>query len=82
MNVFENIKVSESALQEISDIKDKAQELYQMMNHLQTNREMQLAKTNLEQAVMWYVKGVALNDKRMREADEAIDALISEIKPE
>lgn len=72
MNIFESIELDEGVEHHLHCVKEKAQELYDMMNHLQTNREMQLAKANLEQAVMWYVKGIALREKRAQEADEAI----------
>ena len=45
----------------IRDLKDKAQELHNMM--LATNidnREMNIAKTNLEQAMMWCTKAIVL----------------------
>lgn len=72
MNIFKSIELSEGVQLHVDVVKETAQELYGMMDHLQTNREMQLAKTNLEQAVMWYVKGVALREKRMQEEEESI----------
>jgi hypothetical protein len=39
-------------------IKDKAQELYNVLEQLPNGREVSLAKTNLEQSVMWAVKAV------------------------
>lgn len=57
--------------QRVDAIKDAALALYRLMNHpldpkdgavevsrLRGGREFSLAKTNLEQAVMWAVKGV------------------------
>lgn len=42
----------------ITDIKDKAEELYALLELAKPGRENALAKTNLEQAVMWAVKGI------------------------
>lgn len=51
---------------QMNDIKDKAQELYVLINNLiQENpspkaRYVSLAKTNLEESVMWAVKAITL----------------------
>ncbi len=54
--------LSEEETKLIGDIKDKAGELYDLINKAQLagggTREMALAKTNLEQSVMWAVKAV------------------------
>lgn len=50
--------------QEMAEIKDKAQELFDLIDKVDTDtasgktRCLALAKTNLEQAVMWAIKGV------------------------
>ncbi len=44
--------------EDMSAIKEKAHELYEIMDQNPASREMALAKTNLEQAVMWAVKAV------------------------
>lgn len=56
---------NESTSEHIHAIKSKAMELYRMFNKspdsestLPDCREIALAKTNLEQAVMWAVKGI------------------------
>ena len=41
----------------MNDIKDKAQELHELLDFI-PNREGALAKTNLEQCIMWAVKGI------------------------
>lgn len=40
------------------DVKDKAQGLYDVLQRCTQDRLIALAKTNLEQAVMWAVKGI------------------------
>lgn len=39
-------------------VKEKAQELYDLLETQPQSREMSLAKTNLEQAIMWAVKSM------------------------
>lgn len=41
----------------VHGIKSNANIVYALMGHID-NREMSIAKTNLEQAIMWAVKGV------------------------
>jgi hypothetical protein len=47
----------------IDEIKKQAEELYKLFDKpvagVDKSREMALAKTNLEQAVMWAVKGIS-----------------------
>lgn len=52
--------LSDSAKSRISQIKDDAQKLWQSIDWaVETDpRMIALAKTNLEQAVMWAVKGI------------------------
>ena len=48
----------------IRDLKDKAQELHNMMLETKVNsREMSIAFTNLEQAMMWCTKAIVLTNK-------------------
>ena len=42
----------------MSDIKDKAEELFSLFDKAPQGREVALAKTNLEQAVMWAIKAI------------------------
>jgi uncharacterized protein YoxC len=44
----------------IQDIKNQAEILYELFEYVK-DREMSLAKTNLEQAVMWAVKSITNN---------------------
>jgi hypothetical protein len=46
----------------IQNIKLKAEELEDLFKKV-NNREMALAKTNLEQSIMWATKGVVLQDE-------------------
>lgn len=39
-------------------LKDIGLEMWELLDHIGTSRELALAKTNLEQAVMWGVKHV------------------------
>ena len=48
----------------VLNIKDKAEELEQLMKNV-TSREMSLALTNLEQAVMWAVKATYLDNEKI-----------------
>lgn len=43
--------------------KEKAEELEYMMQHVKS-REMSLALINLEQAMMWCTKAIALDDEK------------------
>lgn len=40
------------------DIKDRAEELYQLIQKMPKSRHQSLAITSLEESVMWAVKGV------------------------
>ena len=58
-------QLPESDTQKIRDLKDKAQELFNMMELTQVkSREMSLAITNLEQAMMWCTKAIVLQTKK------------------
>ncbi len=46
----------------ITQIKDKAEELESLFNKV-NNREMSVAKTNLETTIMWATKAVVLSDE-------------------
>ena len=52
------IPLNESVVKSVIALKEKAEELYVLMDSYQATREMALAKTNLEQAVMWAVKSI------------------------
>lgn len=43
-----------------SEVKQKAEELYKLLDTI-NNREMSLAKTNLEQALMWSTKAIVFD---------------------
>jgi len=53
---YRTLTLSEATLCE--DIKEQAQELYNLFDQSIANREMALAKTNLEQSVMWAIKAI------------------------
>ena len=42
----------------IEETKDKAQELYDLMCRYHNTRHVSLAKTKLEESIMWFTKGV------------------------
>ncbi len=50
-------KLNDGDYVEIAQFKDKAQELYNLMQ-LKNDREFSLAKTKLEECVMWFTKGI------------------------
>lgn len=55
----------ETDTQKIRDLKDKAQELFDMIEITKVkSREMSLAITNLEQAMMWCTKAIVLQTKK------------------
>lgn len=66
MNVFRPVyrELTEGEKKRLDDIKNKAQELFDLFSigiadaqRAPDGRQLSLAKTNLEQAVMWGVKG-------------------------
>lgn len=64
-NIFRPIykELSEEDKKHIGDIKDKASELWHLFpkdGGRGANREVSLAITKLEEAVMWAVKGITL----------------------
>ncbi len=50
----------------VTEAKEKAEELEQIMRNVES-REMSLAITNLEQAMMWCTKAIVLNDQKQQE---------------
>lgn len=50
--------LSEEEKAQMLAIKDKGQEFLDLIEKMPPSREMALAKTNLEQAVMWAVKSI------------------------
>jgi hypothetical protein len=50
--------LSEREMQAIHTIKDKAALLYEVLDSVGQGREFSLAKTKLEEAVMWATKGI------------------------
>ena len=63
-NVMEDVfrkqskALTSEELQLIDDLKSKADELYCLFDKAFATRELAIAKTNLEQAVMWAVKAI------------------------
>lgn len=54
-------ELTDAEKQQIDAIKTKAKELYDLYGNWYT-REMSIAKTNLEQSVMWAVKSITGNN--------------------
>lgn len=50
--------LDESEKQQMQDIKDKGLEFYEYLSSLGDTRELSLAKTKIEEAVMWAVKHI------------------------
>lgn len=42
----------------MKDVKDKGLEFINLIDHMGSNREYSIAKTKIEEAVMWAVKGL------------------------
>jgi hypothetical protein len=59
--VYRPLKEVNTAL--IQAAKEKAEELEQLMQNVKS-REMSLALTNLEQAMMWCTKAIVLHDEK------------------
>lgn len=64
--MFDNIPMNEGQQKQTSDIKAKAQELLDVFNSViptdersEASRLMAIARTNLEQCIMWAVKAVS-----------------------
>ncbi len=57
--------LSQENSQKITDMKEQAEKLYNLMDV--NSREMAVAKTNLEQAMMWATKAVVLHDEKSSE---------------
>lgn len=60
-DVFRKNYTELSALQksDVASVKDKAQELYDLLDKVAADpRSIAVAKTNLEQSIMWAVKGI------------------------
>ena len=62
--VYKQIKPESAAL--IQETKEQAEVLEKMMLTIKS-REMSLALTNLEQALMWSTKAIILNDEKESE---------------
>ena len=60
LNVFRPIyrELDEEEKLFMSNIKDKAFELYKLIDTIPPSREVSLAKTKLEESVMWAVKRI------------------------
>jgi hypothetical protein len=50
-------------------IKSKAEDVEEIMREYIPSREMALALTNLEQAMMWATKAIVLHDQREQQAN-------------
>ena len=59
--VYKTLSADSSAL--IQETKEKAEELEVLFKKV-GSREMSLALTNLEQALMWSTKAIVLNDEK------------------
>lgn len=42
----------------MKDVKDKGLEFINLIDHMGSNREYSIAKTKMEEAVMWAIKGL------------------------
>lgn len=60
MNIFikEYLKLNEVDNSHVQFVKEYAESLYTLLDNLDHNRETALAKTKLEECVMWAVKGI------------------------
>lgn len=44
--------------EDMTRVKDLGQEMYDLLDHIGSSRELSLAKTKVEEAVMWAVKHI------------------------
>lgn len=54
---------SEFGMANISTVKTMAEDLHDFIGRLGPSREFSIAKTKLEEAAMWAVKGIAIQDE-------------------
>ncbi len=64
-------KLNQISIDLIAEAKEQAETLEQTLDKI-TNREMSLAKTNLEQCVMWATKAIVLHDDKLDEISDLI----------
>ena len=55
---------SAEGLEEMNRIKALAEDLHGLVDGLGSCREFSVAKTKIEEAVMWAVKGIAIRDEK------------------
>jgi hypothetical protein len=67
---YQPLKESNSGL--IFKIKESAEQLEDLMRETNPSRELSLAITNLEQAVMWAVKAVCINNDGQIKAEKEL----------
>lgn len=58
-NLFETLPLSEKQQAKVKAIKIKATELFLVIREISEPRYQALAKTELEQVVLWAVKGIS-----------------------
>lgn len=63
LNPFEYQKPDDRQVEKITEIRNKARELYDILTTLPASRETSLAITKLEEVSMWANKSVVFNDK-------------------
>lgn len=56
--MFNEIPQNNVNVSDLRRIKDKANDLYEVLNSLENSREISLAKTKLEESVMWAIKSI------------------------
>lgn len=64
-------KLDQTSIDLIADCKEQAEVLEKTLDKI-SNREMSIAKTNLEQCVMWATKAIVLHDDALQQINEAI----------
>ena len=58
-NLFESVELSDEKQYLVRMAKEKASELYCIMEELSASREKALAITHLENSIMWFTKAVS-----------------------
>ena len=61
-DTFKRHKLSEESAELSNKIRIKASELLNLLNAVPCNREVALAKTKLEECVMWATKSIAVEE--------------------
>lgn len=64
LKTFAYHKPSAAALEVITELREAFSELSEFIQRMDNSREKSIALTKLEEAAMWAIKGVVINDPK------------------